>query len=107
DSRPMEFAAGSRVGARGLAWDVVGGAQLGAQQLLHLRCARVNLHGLEWDILHPAERVEILRADLRPDAPGSLAAWRLHQQACLLEQVLGPADLLPAGPGRGQIEPYH
>jgi superfamily II DNA or RNA helicase len=102
----MEFAAGSRVGARGLAWDVVEVAQLGAQQLLHLRCAAGDLRGMEWDILHPAERVEILRTDLRPDAPGSLAAWRLHQQACLLEQVLGPEDLLLAEPGRVQIEPY-
>jgi superfamily II DNA or RNA helicase len=102
----MEFAAGSRVGARGLAWDVVEVAQLGAQQLLRLRCAAGDLRGMEWDILHPAERVEILRADFRPDAPGSLAAWRLHQQACLLEQVLGPEDLLLAEPGRVQIEPY-
>jgi superfamily II DNA or RNA helicase len=102
----MEFAAGSRVGARGLAWDVVEVAQLGAQQLLRLRCAAGDLRGMEWDILHPAERVEMLRADLRPDTPGSLAAWRLHQQACLLEQVLGPEDLLLAEPGRVQIEPY-
>ena len=49
--------------------------------MLRLRCAAGDLRGLEWDILHPAERVEILRADFRPDAPGSLAAWRLHQQA--------------------------
>jgi superfamily II DNA or RNA helicase len=102
----MEFTAGSRVGARGLAWDVIEVAQLGAQQLLHLRCATGDLRGLEWDLLHPAERVELLRADLRPDAPGPLAAWRLHLQACLLEQVIGPADLLLAEPGRVQIEPY-
>jgi superfamily II DNA or RNA helicase len=102
----MEFAVGSRVSARGLAWDVVEVAQLGAQQLLHLRCATGDLDGLEWDILHPAERVEILRAELRPEAPGLLAAWRLHHQACLLEQVLGPGDLLIAEPGRVQIEPY-
>jgi superfamily II DNA or RNA helicase len=102
----MEFAAGSRVGARGLAWDVVEVAQLGAQQLLRLRCAAGDLRGLEWDILYPAERVEMLSADLRPDAPGPLAAWRLHQQACLLEQVLATDDLLLAEPGRVQIEPY-
>ena len=102
----MEFAAGSRVGARGLAWDVVDVAQLGAQQLLRLRCAAGDLRGMEWDVLYPAERVEILRVDLRPDAPGSLAAWRLHQHACLLEQVLAPDDLLLAEPGRVQIEPY-
>jgi hypothetical protein len=102
----MEFTTGCRVGARGLAWDVVEVAQLGAQQLLHLRCPAGDLRGLEWDVLHPAEAVELLRADLRPDAPGPLAAWRLHHQACLLEQILGPADLLLAEPGRVEIEPY-
>ena len=79
---------------------------MGAQTLLRLRCAGGDLAGLEWDILHPAEPVELLRSDLRPDAPGPLAAWRLHHQACLLEQVLGPADMLVAEPGRVRIEPY-
>ena len=55
----MQFAAGSRVGARGLAWDVVEAQQLGAQQRLRLRCAAVDLRGLEWDILYPNEPVEI------------------------------------------------
>ena len=101
-----EFAVGSRVSARGLAWDVFEVAPLGAQTLLRLRCAGGDLAGLEWDVLHPAEPVELLRSDLRPDAPGPLAAWRLLHQACLLEQVLGPADLLLAEPGRVRIEPY-
>ncbi|HEY2616780.1 MAG TPA: helicase-related protein [Acetobacteraceae bacterium] len=100
------FAVGSRVSARGLAWDVIEVAPLGAQTLLHLRCAGGDLNGLEWDILHPAEPVEPLRSELRPDAPGPLAAWRLYHQACLLEQVLGPADILVAEPGRVRIEPY-
>ena len=100
------FAVGSRVRARGLAWDVIEVAPLGAQTLLRLRCAGGDLGGLEWDILHPAEAVELLRSDLRPDAPGPLAAWRLHHQACLLEQVPGPADILVAEPGRVRIEPY-
>ena len=73
-----------------------GVAQLGAQTLLRLRCAAGDLRGLEWDLLHPAEHVEILRVDLRPDAPGPLAAWRLHHQACLLEQVPAPDDMLLA-----------
>jgi DEAD/DEAH box helicase len=55
---------------------------------------------------HPAECVEMLRTECRPDAPGSLTAWRLRQQACLLEQVLDPAELLLTEPGRVQIEPY-
>jgi hypothetical protein len=87
-----EFAIGSRVSARGLAWDVSDIMPLGGQTLLRLRCAGGDLAGLEWDVLHPAEPVELLRAQLRPDAPGPLAAWRLHHQASLLEQVLGMAD---------------
>ena len=101
-----EFAVGSRVSVRGLAWDVLEVTPLGAQTLLRLRCADGDLGGLEWDILHPAEPVEMLRSELRPDAPGPLAAWRLYHQACLLEQVLGPADMLVAEPGRVRIEPY-
>jgi superfamily II DNA or RNA helicase len=101
-----EFAVGARVSARGLAWDVLEVAPLGAQTLLRLRCAGGDLNGLEWELLHPAEPVALLRADLRPDAPGSLAGWRLYHQACLLEQVLGPDDVLLATPGRVRIEPY-
>src|SRR3984957_2746642 len=101
-----EFAVGSRVSARGLAWDVLEVAPLGAQTLLRLRCTDGDLGGLEWDILHPAETVEIVRSALRPDVPGPLAAWRLYHQACLLEQVPGPEDLLLGAPGRVRIEPY-
>jgi len=101
-----EFVVGSRVTARGLAWDVTETVPLGAQTLLRLRCAAGDLAALEWTILHPMEPVELLRAGLRPDAPGSLPAWRLYHQACLLEQLPGPADLLIAEPGRVQIEPY-
>ena len=101
-----EFAVGARVSARGLAWDVVEVAPLGEQTLLRLRCSGGDLNGLEWDLLHPAESVELLRADLRPEAPGSLAAWRLYHRACLLEQILGPDDILLATPGRVRIEPY-
>lgn len=102
----MEFVAGSRVSARGLTWDVQEVVQLGAQTLLRLRCAAGDLEGLEWDFLHPAEAVEPTRSELRPDQPGSLAGWRLHHQACLLQQVLGPEDILLTEPGRVRIEPY-
>lgn len=102
----MEFAVGNRVSARGLAWDVTEVTQLGAQQLLHLRCTAGDMSGLEWDILHPAERVDIQRTDFMPDAPGPLAAWRLYHQARLLEQVLGPVESLAAQPGRVRIEPF-
>ncbi len=102
----MEITVGSRVSARGLAWEVTEISLLGAQTMLHLRCAAGDMIGLEWDILHPTESVELLRTDLRPDAAGSLAAWRLHHQACLLDQIPGPSDLLITEPGRVQIEPY-
>jgi superfamily II DNA or RNA helicase len=101
-----EFTAGSRVSARGLAWDVVDATPLGAQMLLRLRCIAGDLHGIEWNILHPAERVERLYSELRPDCPGSLEAWRLYHQACLLEQILGPGDMPVAALGRVRIEPY-
>ncbi len=100
------FAVGSRVSARGLAWDVIEVTPLGAQTLLHLRCVDGDLGGLEWDVLHPVEPVELLRSELRPDAPGPLSAWRLYHQASLLDQVLGPADVLLAEPGRLRFEPY-
>ena len=102
----MDFVAGSRVGARGLPWDLVEVAQVGAQQRLRLCCASGDLRGLEWDILYPNEPVEILGPALRPEAPGPLASWRLHHIACLLEQVPGPDDMLAAEPGRVTIEPY-
>ncbi len=100
------FAVGSRVSARGLVWDVIEITPLGAQTLLRLRCSGGDLGGLEWDILHPAEPIELLHSELRPGAPGPLAAWRLYHQACLLEQVLGPADIVLAEPGRVRIESY-
>ena len=46
---------GSRVSARGLAWDVMEVVPLGAQTLLRLRCAAGDMSGLEWELLHPAE----------------------------------------------------
>src|SRR6476620_7268994 len=70
-----DIAAGSRVSARGLAWDVTEVMPLGAQTLLRLRCVSGDLGGLEWDILHPTEPVEVLREELRPEAAGHLSAW--------------------------------
>jgi hypothetical protein len=102
----MDFVAGSRVSARGLPWDLVEVAQVGAQQRLRLRCVSGDLRGLEWDVLYPNEPVQTLCSALRPEAPGPLASWRLHHIACLLEQVPGPDDMLAAEPGRVTIEPY-
>lgn len=101
-----EFTVGNRITARGLAWDVTEIVPLGAQTLLRLRCAAGDLTGTEWDILHPHEPVTPVQIGLRPEAAGSLAAWRLHHQARLLEQVLGPTGVLIAEPGRVRIEPY-
>ncbi len=100
------FSIGSRVSARGLACDVVEVAPLGVQTLLRLRCIGGDLVGHEWGILYPAETVTVLRSELRPDAPGPLDRWKLLHQAYLLDQVLGPADVLLADPGRLRIEPY-
>ncbi len=100
------FSVGSRVNARGLVCDVIEVAPLGTQLLLRLRCVAGDLAGLEWGVLHPTEAVTLLHSDLRPDAPGPLERWRLQHQAHLLDQVLGPADVLLAAPGRLRIEPY-
>ena len=102
----MQFLAGSRIAARGLAWDLLEVQQLGAQQRLRLRCAGGDLHGLEWDLLYPNEPATPLQTALRPEAPGPLTVWRLHHIACLLDQVPGPYDMLAAEPGRLTIEPY-
>lgn len=102
----MDFVAGIRVAARGLAWDLVEVAQSGAQQRLRLRCASGDLRGLEWDILYPNEPVAVLQSALRPEAPGTLLTWRLHHIACLLEQLPRSDDMLAAEPGRVTIEPY-
>ena len=101
------FAVGSRVGARGLAWDVIEVAPLGAQTLLRLRCAAGDLGGLEWDILHPAERGRV--AACRSTAGCTRVRWRhggcTIRPACW-NRCSGPADMLVAEPGRVRIEPY-
>ena len=102
----MDLPVGSRVRARGLIWDVLEAESLGAQQRLRLRCAEGDLSGLEWDLLRPTDTVEPLNDTLRPDQPGTLSAWRLHQMACLLDQLPGPATILAADPGRVRIEPF-
>ena len=102
----MEFAAGTRVSARGLAWEVIETQLLGGQLLLRLRCDDGDLRGLEWEILHPNEKIEQLHSGFRPEAAGPLTAWRLHHIACLLDQVPGPDAILATEPGRVQIEPY-
>ncbi|HEY1936015.1 MAG TPA: helicase-related protein [Acetobacteraceae bacterium] len=102
----MDFAPGVRVSARGLAWEVIETERLGAQQLLRLRCDAGDLRGLEWELLHPNEKVDVLLADFRPESAGPLAAWRLHHIACLLDQVPGHGSILAAEPGRVRIEPY-
>ncbi|HEY8289061.1 MAG TPA: helicase-related protein, partial [Acetobacteraceae bacterium] len=102
----MEVSVGIKVSARGLVWDVTEVEQLGRQQRIRLRCAGGDLTDLEWDILHPTEPVEILSTALRPEQPGSLAAWRRRHAALLFDQVPNPDAMLAAEPGRVRIEPY-
>jgi hypothetical protein len=102
----MGFSAGSRIAARGLIWDILGVDALGAQQLLHLRCAAGDLRGMAWDLLTPHEAATELHADLQPERVSKLETWRLHHIACLLDQLPGPAALLSGSPGRLRIEPY-
>ena len=102
----MDFAVGQLVQARGLEWDILEIEPLGAQLRLHLRCIGGDLRGLEWDVLHPFETVEPVRTDAAPDHPVSLARWRLHHLAGLLDQVFGPDALVATQPGRLTIERY-
>ncbi|HXT79435.1 MAG TPA: helicase-related protein [Acetobacteraceae bacterium] len=102
----MEVSAGIKVSARGLLWDVMDVEPLGHQQRLRLRCSGGDLADLEWDLLHPAEKVEVFDTGLRPDCPGSLAAWRLYHTACLLDQLPNEKAMLATEPGRLRIEPY-
>lgn len=87
----MEIAVGIKVSARGLVWDVTEVEQLGAQRRVRLTCAAGDLLGLEWDLLHPAEAVAVLRTDPGLADVGPLEAWRRYHVAWLLDQV-------PCGP---------
>ena len=102
----MDLVAGVQIRARGLIWDVTETEQLGEQRRLRVRCRAGDLTGLEWDLLHPAEPVEILHSTPCPENAGPIAAWRLRHMACLLDQIPGPADRLSLEPGRLNIEPY-
>jgi hypothetical protein len=102
----MEVSVGARVRARGLHWDVTGVNRLGAQTLLHLRCMSGDMSGLEWKLLHPVERVELVQDELQLNQVGSLAAWRLLHISSLLDQVPAPDVFSATQPGRVQIEPF-
>lgn len=102
----MQIAAGQRVAARGLVWDVCGVEPAGAQTRLRLRCAAGDLRGLTWTLLTPHEPVTPLATALDPARVQPLAQWRLHHMACLLDQVPGAGTLLAAAPGRVALEPY-
>lgn len=102
----MLLSAGTRLRARGLAWDVLAVEPCGPQTRLRVRCASGDLAGLEWDLLHPWDPVEPMRADLRPDHPAAATAWRLHHIARLLDREPGAGALLSSHPGRVVVEPY-
>lgn len=102
----MDFSVGIKVRARGLLWDVIAAEPCGRQTRLRLRCCVGDLRGLEWEILHPHEQVEIETDEPRPEHPGTLDAWRLYHIACLLDQEPGTGAFLAADPGRVTVEPY-
>ena len=102
----MQIAAGQRVAARGLVWDVCGVEPAGRQTRLRLRCAAGDLRGLDWTLLTPHEPVTPLATALDPTRLQPLARWWLHHMASVLDQVPGAGTLLAAAPGRVALEPY-
>ena len=98
----MELSPGVTVAVRGLHWHVTEVEPLGAQQRVRLVCVAGDLVGLEWDILHPHERLTILRTEADPRSPGPLDAWRRYHIAWLLDQIPG----VVIQPGRLVVEPY-
>ena len=98
----MQVSVGIKVAARGLEWDVTEVQPLGPQQRVRLTCAAGDLAGLEWDVLHPAEPLAILRTDPTPEEAGPLDAWRRYHIARLLEQIPGT----PVPLGRLAAEAY-
>ncbi len=102
----MELSAGIKVRARGLTWIVIAADPVGPHQRLRLRCVEGDMEGLEWDILDPAEPIDIQPDTLRPQTPASLEAWRLFHIAALLDQAPGPGAMLATTPGRVTVEPY-
>ena len=97
---------GTQVYARGLQWEIVQVEPAGEQQRFRLRALQGDLRGVEFDLLHPFEKVEAIVTDFQPEKAGRLRPWLLYHQAFLLEQALGAGALLAVQPGRLQIAPY-
>lgn len=102
----MHFMPGTRLLCRGLAWDVISAEASGTQTRVHLRCARGDLAGLEWDALHPWETLEPLGTALRVDQPSSLDQWWLHQVVHLRMRDHGAQAPATPHPGRVTVEPW-
>lgn len=98
----MHLSVGIKVSVRGLEWDVTEIEPLGMQSRVKLACISGDLAGLEWEVLHPAEPVEVLRTDPDPAEVCTLDEWRRYHTARLLEQIPGPG----VSPGRLTVEPY-
>lgn len=98
----MHLSVGIKVSVRGLEWDVTEIEPMGMQTRVKLACIGGDLAGLEWEVLHPAEPIEVLRMDPDPTEVCSLDEWRRYHTARLLEQIPGPS----VSPGRLTVEPY-
>ncbi len=97
---------GSSARARGLVWQVIEAEPAGEQTRYRLRCLEGDLRGSELDLLSPAEAIEPVRRELDPGNAGRLQHWRLYHEAYLLEQALGPRELVALEPGRLDLVPY-
>ena len=76
------------------------------QTLYRLRGLESTFKGLEFDLLHPFEKIDPIIKEFRPEKAAPLRNWLVYHQAFLLEQAIGANALLAAQPGRLRLEPY-
>ncbi len=97
---------GMEVIARDLRWEIIHSENMGEQTRYRLRGLQDAILGHEIDILHPFEKIDPLRKDIRPEKAAPLINWLVYHQAFLLEQAFGPDAMLAVQPGRLRMEPY-
>lgn len=84
---------GTRVRARGLAWDAVHVEQAGDEHHVRGLCSEGALRARESDRLAPFEADYPVAVGHEPAKTGRLRDWRLYHDPFLLQGILGPRAL--------------